>query len=150
MLFANLRTEFAGLLDPRKMGALDGRSSDLLQEVWANDLADETSTPPPVPASQEPAASVESCVDLYRRCVETFSRLEGTYFGDDIILVSHQDVLSVYTAALMGTELSRHHLDWPYELGQGRLIDLTKAPGAGDNYSPQDFRGTYAQSTERS
>ncbi|KAK3270620.1 hypothetical protein CYMTET_20991 [Cymbomonas tetramitiformis] len=72
-------------------------------------------------------------------------RLEGTYFGDDIILVSHQDTLSVYTAALMGTDLSRHHLDWPYELGQGRLIDLTKAPGAGDNYSPQDFRGTYAQ-----
>ncbi|KAK3240607.1 hypothetical protein CYMTET_49561 [Cymbomonas tetramitiformis] len=34
MLFANLRTEFAGLLDPRKMGALDGKSADLLQEVW--------------------------------------------------------------------------------------------------------------------
>lgn len=86
--------------------------------MWAADLEDDTSAPPPVPASQEPSASTESCQNVYRRALEAFSRLEGSYFGEDIILVSHEDTLSIFCASLYGTDLRRHHLDYPFALGQ--------------------------------
>ena len=55
MLFSQLRTEFAGLLDPRKMGDLDFKSVDTLNAVWEGDLRDPLNTPP-VPASLQPSA----------------------------------------------------------------------------------------------
>ena len=60
LLFSQLRTEFSGLLDPRKMGALDFDSQTKWPEVWAGDEKDAGNTPPPVPASLQPSASVES------------------------------------------------------------------------------------------
>jgi|AntAceMinimDraft_5_1070358.scaffolds.fasta_scaffold196290_1 hypothetical protein len=36
MLFSQLRTEFSGLLDPRKMGALDFGSTASWPAVWVN------------------------------------------------------------------------------------------------------------------
>mmetsp|Transcript_19778 Transcript_19778/g.23726 ORF Transcript_19778/g.23726 Transcript_19778/m.23726 type:complete len:368 (+) Transcript_19778:99-1202(+) len=124
LLFSNLRTEFSGLLDPRKMGALEGQPTSNLQVVWENDLVDELSTPPAMD-SMYPTGSVDSCMDLYRRAIEAITRLEGTYYGSDIVLVSHQDTCSVFTAAIMGTPLASHHIDWPYQLGQVRMLDQT-------------------------
>ena len=126
-----MRTEFSGLLDPRKLGALDGGPAAALEAVWAADAADATSTPPPVASSLQPGASVESTRDVYRRALEAFTRLEATYFGTDIVLVSHGDTLSIFTAALLGTDLRSHHADYPYELGQMRVVDLTGPPAAG-------------------
>ena len=104
--------------------------------MWAADLEDDTSAPPPVPASQEPSASTESCQNVYRRALEAFSRLEGSYFGEDIILVSHEDTLSIFCASLYGTDLRRHHLDYPFALGQVRAsfclaADLPGPPRGG-------------------
>lgn len=144
MLFSQLRTEFSGLLDPRKMGDLDFKSSNNLGAVWAGDLKDPTNTPPPVPASLQPSASVESPRDLYRRALECFTRLESTYYGEDVILVSHQDTLSLFTAALMGTPLTDHHKDWSIELGEVRCLDLSSKPEGATNFSPTDLRGEYA------
>ena len=79
LLFSQLRTEFSGLLDPRKMGALDFDSQSKWDAVWAGDEKDSNNTPPPVPASLQPSASVESPRDLYRRALEAFTRLEATY-----------------------------------------------------------------------
>ena len=50
--------------------------------MWAADLLDDSSAPPPVEFSQEPTASTESCINVYRRALEAFSRLEGSYFGE--------------------------------------------------------------------
>jgi len=143
LLFSQMRTEFSGLLDPRKMGALDFGSQEAWDDVWKNDFDDPSSTPPPVPSSLQPSASVESCLDIYRRALEAFTRLEATYYGEDIIIVSHQDTLSVFAAALNGADLSRHHLDYPFELGQVRCVDLTVPPRDG-SISPTDLRGDYA------
>jgi len=143
LLHSNFRTEFAGLLDPRKMGALEMKDVALWEDVWANDLLDDTSRPPPAVSSQEPTASTESCIDLYRRATETFSRLEGTYFGEDIVLVSHRDTLSTFMAAAKGTDLRTHHVDYPFELGQVRMLDLTARPQNGE-YDAKDFRGSLA------
>lgn len=143
LLFSQMRTEFSGLLDPRKMGALDFGSQEAWVDVWKNDFDDPSSTPPPVPSSLQPSASVESCLDIYRRALEAFTRLEATYYGEDIIIVSHQDTLSVFAAALNGTDLSRHHLDYPFELGQVRCVDLTVPPRDG-SIAPTDLRGDYA------
>ena len=146
MLFSQLRTEFSGLLDPRKMGDLDYKSQELWKDVWARDLLDPTNTPPPVPASLQPSASVESPRDLFRRALECFTRLESTYYGEDVILVSHQDTLSLFTASVMGTKLTDHHKDWAMELGEVRCLDLSGVPsGKGsENFSPTDLRGEYA------
>ena len=82
---------------------------------------------------------------MYRRALECFTRLESTYYGEDVILVSHQDTLSLFTASLMGTKLTDHHVDWPMELGEVRCVDLSAAPSFGDgNFSPTDLRGEYA------
>ena len=146
MLFSQLRTEFSGLLDPRKMGDLDFKSVDTLKNVWDGDLRDPLNTPPPVPASLQPSASVESPRDVYRRALECFTRLESTYYGEDVILVSHQDTLSLFTASLMGTKLTDHHQDWALELGEVRCVDLSAAPARERNgkFSPTDLRGEYA------
>jgi len=143
LLFSQMRTEFSGLLDPRKMGALDFGSVNAWESVWANDLENPLSTPPPVLSSLQPSASVESCFDLYRRALEAFTRLESTYYGEDLILVSHQDTLSVFAAALNGTDLGRHHIDYPFGLGEVRCIDLTSKP-KDSVISPFDLRGEYA------
>ena len=145
-----MRTEFSGLLDPRKLGALDGGPSAALEAVWAADAADATSTPPPVASSLQPGASVESTRDVYRRALEAFTRLEATYFGTDIVLVSHGDTLSIFTAALLGTDLRSHHADYPYELGQMRVVDLTGPPAAGGvAYDPRDLRGNLSREDPR-
>lgn len=143
MLFSQLRTEFSGLLDPRKMGDLDFKSTAAWPSVWEGDTRDPLNTPPPVPASLQPSASVESPRDVYRRALECFTRLEATYFGEDVVLVSHADTLSLFTAALMGTNLCDHHKDWAMELGEVRCVDLTSVP-QGANFSPTDLRGEYA------
>jgi broad specificity phosphatase PhoE len=145
MLFSQLRTEFSGLLDPRKMGDLDYNSSERLRAVWEGDALDPTNTPPPVPTSLQPSASVESPRDVYRRALECFTRLESTYYGEDVILVSHQDTLSIFTASLMGTPLTDHHKDWGMELGEVRCLDLSGVPaGRAKNFAPTDLRGDYA------
>ncbi len=143
LLFSQMRTEFSGLLDPRKMGALDFGPQSAWEEVWANDLEDPRSTPPPVPSSLQPSASVESCVDLYRRAQEAFTRLEATYYGEDVVIVSHQDTLSLFAAALNGTELGRHHLDYKFDLGDVMCVDLS-VPPVDRRFSPTDLRGDYA------
>ena len=144
MLFSQLRTEFSGLLDPRKMGDLDFKSNESLKQVWEGDLKDPLNPPPPVPASLQPSASVESPRDVYRRALECFTRLEATYYGEDVILVSHQDTLSLFTASLMGTPLTDHHKDWALELGEVRCVDLSAPPQGTTNFSPTDLRGEYA------
>ena len=123
MGFAFLRTEFSGLLDPRKVGDLDGKPSATMAPVYANDANDVFSTPPPVPSSLQPSASVESVQDVYRRALEAITRLERSYFGSDVVLVSHADTLSIYAAAMFGTDLGRHHYDWPFEHGQCVVYD---------------------------
>ena len=144
LLFSEVRTEFSGLLDPRKMGSLDFQDRSNWKEVWENDLRDPLSTPPPVSDSLQPSASVESVRDLYRRTLEAFTRLEASYFGTDIVLVSHADTLSCFCAALYGTDLGRHHLDYPFELGQVRCVDMSGIPGKGSKVSPTDIQGEYA------
>jgi len=143
MLFSQLRTEFSGLLDPRKMGALDFGSTASWPAVWEGDAADPTNTPPPVAGSLQPGASVESPRDIFRRALECFTRLESTYFGEDVVLVSHSDTLSLFTASVMGTDLRNHHTDWAIELGQVRCIDLSGTP-ISDKFAPTDLRGEYA------
>ena len=133
MLFSQLRTEFSGLLDPRKMGDLDFKPTAVnWEKVWAGDLRDPLNTPPPVPASLQPSASVESPRDLYRRALEAFTRLESTYFGEDVILVSHADTLSLFTAALMGTELTDTTRTGRWSWGRCG-VDLSAAPVGGDS-----------------
>lgn len=143
LLYSNFRTEFSGLLDPRKMGRLERSKVDNWKTIWEQDQVDLHSAPPPVLSSLQPSASTESVIDLYRRALEAFTRLEGSYYGQDIVLVSHQDTLSVFTAALYGTDLRQHHVDYPYELGQVRLVDLTKPP-KNYEYDPRDLKGTFA------
>ena len=46
MLFSQLRTEFSGLLDPRKMGDLDFKSTAAWPSVWEGDTRDPLNTPP--------------------------------------------------------------------------------------------------------
>jgi broad specificity phosphatase PhoE len=89
---------------------------------------------------------VESPRDLYRRALECFTRLESTYFGEDVILVSHADTISLFTAAMMGTDLRNHHKDWNIELGQVRVVDLSGDDGQalGSQFKPTDLRGEYA------
>jgi len=144
LLFSEVRTEFSGLLDPRKMGALDFEDQSNWNDVWENDIKDPLSTPPPVKDSLQPSASVESVRDIYRRTLEAFTRLEATYFGSDIVLVSHQDTLSCFCAALYGTELGSHHIDYPFELGQVRCVDLSAAPAENSRINPIDLQGEYA------
>ena len=144
LLFSEVRTEFSGLLDPRKMGSLDFQDQSNWKEVWENDLKDPLSTPPPVSDSLQPSASVESVRDLYRRTLEAFTRLEATYFGTDIVLVSHADTLSCFCAALYGTDLGRHHLDYPFELGEVKCVDLSGIPEKGSKMAPTDIQGEYA------
>jgi len=144
LLFSEVRTEFSGLLDPRKMGSLDFQDQSNWKEVWGNDLKDPLSTPPPVSDSLQPSASVESVRDLYRRTLEAFTRLEATYFGTDIVLVSHADTLSCFCAALYGTDLGRHHLDYPFELGEVKCVDLSGIPEKGSKMAPTDIQGEYA------
>jgi broad specificity phosphatase PhoE len=83
---------------------------------------------------------------LYRRALECFTRLESTYFGEDVILVSHADTISLFTAAMMGTDLRNHHKDWNIELGQVRVVDLSGDDGQalGSKFKPTDLRGEYA------
>ena len=144
LLFSEVRTEFSGLLDPRKMGSLDFQDQSNWKKVWENDLKDPLSTPPPVSDSLQPSASVESVRDLYRRTLEAFTRLEATYFGTDIVLVSHADTLSCFCAALYGTDLGRHHLDYPFELGEVKCVDLSGIPEKGSKMAPTDIQGEYA------
>lgn len=87
---------------------------------------------------------MESPRDVYRRALECFTRLEATYYGEDVILVSHQDTLSLFTASLMGTPLTDHHKDWALELGEVRCVDLSAPPQGTTNFSPTDLRGEYA------
>lgn len=142
LLFSDVRTEFSGLLDPRKVGALDFQALDNMEAVWEADLKDPASTPPPVESSLQPRASVDSCLDLYRRATEAFSRLEGSYAGQDVVLVGHQDVLSVFCASMIGTDLGRHHLDYPFELGQVRCLDLSGPAKEGEpDRNAKDFVG---------
>lgn len=123
MAFDKVRTEFSGLLDPRKLGALDLGPQSAMQSVWENDFNDPDSFPPPVPSSNQPRISVDSVGDLYRRALEAITRLENSYFAQDVILVSHADTLSVFYATMVGTPLERHHLDWPFRNGQVRVFD---------------------------
>ena len=125
------------------MGALDFQSIENWDSVWEGDEKSLDNTPPPVPESLQPSASVESPKDVYRRALEAFTRLESTYFGDEVILVSHADTLSLFTAALMGTDLKNHHKDWAMELGEVRCVDITEVP-SGSKFKATDLRGTYA------
>ena len=121
--FSQFRTEFSGLLDPRKVGALDGGPRARMQDVYQADRKDPFSTPPPVEASLQPSASVESVMDVNRRVLEAITRLERSYYGDDIALCSHCSTLSIYMAAMMGTKLGDHQRDWPFQHGQVRVYD---------------------------
>ena len=114
--FSQFRTEFSGLLDPRKVGALDEGPQARMQGVWREDRRDAFSTPPPVASSLQPSASVESVMDVNRRVLEAITRLERSYYGDDVVLCSHCSTLSIYMAAMMGTDLKCHHEDWPFEV----------------------------------
>lgn len=160
------------------MGALDGQARDRLPPVWEGDARDPLSTPPPVPSSLQPSASVESVQDVYRRALEAFTRLEAGYFGADIVLVSHearrpgsdrgagrtrpsiscggfsclwqgvsrtepaatsralQDTLSIFTAALLGTDLGRHHIDHPCGPSPAFLTALPAACSASASPAP--------------
>eukprot|EP00898_Chlorokybus_atmophyticus_P006897 jgi/Chlat1/7208/Chrsp57S06764 len=124
MLFANVRTEFAGLLDPRKMGVLDRQCVRAREGVWEQDQLDYGVAPPPAPDSMQPQGSTESVQDIHRRALETFTRLERTYYGTDIILVSHTDVLEVFQATLLGTDLGNHHADYAFVDGEVRCITI--------------------------
>lgn len=142
LLFSDMRTEFSGLLDPRKVGALDWQSIDNMNAVWANDAKDPSSTPPPVASSLQPRASVDSVLDLYRRSVEAFSRLEGSYAGLDIVLVGHDDTLSAFYATMYGSDLRSHHADFPFACGQVRCLDLSRPAGADEpSRDAKDFVG---------
>ena len=121
--FSQFRTEFSGLLDPRKVGALDEGPQARMQGVWREDRRDAFSTPPPVASSLQPSASVESVMDVNRRVLEAITRLERSYYGDDIVLCSHCSTLSIYMAAMMGTDLKCHHEDWSFVHGQIRVYD---------------------------
>ena len=121
--FSQFRTEFSGLLDPRKVGALDGGPRARMQDVYQADQKDPFSTPPPVEASLQPSASVESAMDVNRRVLEAITRLERSYYGDDIVLCSHCSTLSIYMAAMMGTKIGDHQRDWPFQHGQVRVYD---------------------------
>ena len=132
--FSQFRTEFSGLLDPRKVGALDEGPQAKMESVWREDRqSGGRSTPPPVASSLQPSASVESVMEVNRRVLEAITRLERSYYGDDIVLCSHCSTLSIYMAAMMGTDLGSHHDDWPFEHGQVRVYDerlLKKKPDA--------------------
>jgi len=132
MLFSDMRFEFSGLLDPRKVGRLERGSQREMEKVWEGDLLDATVAPPPVESSLQPSASTEATSDVARRAIEAFTRLEASYYAQDIILVSHQDTLSLFMATMIGTAPGRHHLDYPFELGQVRVLDLTGLPAEGE------------------
>ena len=143
VVFERVRGGFSGVVGPGEMGAGECGSQGAGGDVWKKDVDGRSWRPRAVPRSLQPSASVESCLDIYRRALEAFTRLEATYYGEDIIIVSHQDTLSVFAAALNGTDLSRHHLDYPFELGQVRCVDLTVPPRDG-SIAPTDLRGDYA------
>ena len=60
--------------------------------------------------------------------------------------MTHADTLSLFTAAIKGTDLRTHHGDWGMELGQVRCVDLSGDDGRalGANFKPTDLRGEYA------
>ena len=81
-----------------------------------------------MPSSLQPSASVESCLDIYRRALEAFTRLEATYYGEDIIIVSHQDTLSVFAAALNGADLLPSPPRLPVRARAGSMRRPDRAP----------------------
>jgi len=70
--------------------------------------------------------NLQSAYDLFRRCVEFVSKIETMYQDSDIIVVSHDDVLSVLqTALLEGPASLQKHRQYAMKPAEIRLIDLT-------------------------
>lgn len=109
--------------DPRPLGAYEGQPQALMEAVWAQDAKDAHIKPPPAEDSMAPDESAESVVDLFRTCLETYTRLESIYSGRDIVQVSHIDRTDVWQAALTGYPLERHH-ELAFDHGEVRLIDM--------------------------
>lgn len=129
LLISDVRVTYRNL-DPRLMGAFDGRSAaEVLPAVRAADDGDPMSYPPPAPDSMAPRLSTESLMDIYRRALEVITRYEAIYPGIDIALVSHSDWLEVCQAMLCGVDLRDMHSTVPaFELGEVRRVDASE-PG---------------------
>lgn len=84
-----------------QMGALDFQSESKRRLQWDRDMNDPLSFPPPVPSSMAPRESTESLFDIQRRCIENCSRYENSYYGTDIVIVSHQDTLEVFEVRIL-------------------------------------------------
>jgi broad specificity phosphatase PhoE len=116
---SNMIPDFAWL-DPRGVGALEGRGLGLWSDLHSMDAGNPLYRPPP----GEDGTLSESAADLLVRVRNLISILETSYQGADVVLVSpSSDVLSVLMAAAKGEDL-RAHAKFALEPAQFAVLDL--------------------------
>ena len=86
-------------LRERFFGDYDGLSDQHYAEIWDNDLND--------PAANE-RSRVESVVQVRARGLELIERLEQSFSGETILLVSHGDLLQILRTAFEGVTANQH------------------------------------------
>lgn len=129
---SNLVPDFAWL-DPRGVGAFEGKPLAALDAIHMADAADPLSRPAP----GEDGTPNESAEDVLVRVRNIISILETSYSGADVVLISpSSDVLSVLRAAALGLPLSDHPR---MALRPGELARLElPPPPATDSGAPPD------------
>ena len=99
-------------------------------------------TPPPVPASLQPSASVESPRDLYRRALEAFTRLEATTWARTSSWASRGHPLAVHCGD-DGHRPAHAPRGLGHELGQVRCGFVKDGWPAGRKFQTHRSRGEY-------
>lgn len=118
---SNMVPDFAWL-DPRGVGAFEGKGVSVLDDVRRMDATDPLQRPPP----GDDGTPSESAGDLLVRTRNIVSIIETSYTGADVVLVSpSSDVLSVLRAAALGEDLREHTR---FSLGQGEFAELKLRP----------------------
>ncbi|CAI0545781.1 unnamed protein product [Linum tenue] len=111
-------------LDARGLGGYEGRSLEVVSEVYASDTVSPRNKPPPIDDGT-PSESVE---DVFVRVTQLMSILETQYSGETVIIVSpDSDNLTVLQAGLVGLDLRRHH-ELSFEPGEVRFVDINSIP----------------------
>ncbi|KAD6119901.1 hypothetical protein E3N88_11172 [Mikania micrantha] len=91
-------------LDARGLGAYEGKTIQLVSEIYASDLVSASIKPPPI----NDGTPNESVADVFVRVTQLMSILETQYSGDTVIIVSpDSDNLTILQAGLVGLDLRR-------------------------------------------